>query len=185
QLRQIAQVVEAGDSTGGDHRSFRAGTHRAQQLQVRATQCAVLADVGDHVTLSTVGVQPLQYLPQVSPVGGPAAGGEPVFVTGDPHVQPDGHAVAVLADDARGPLRVLQRGGAQIDATGTGSQSRGQRLVVADAAGQLDVHVELPHHRGEQLVVVATTERGVEVDQVNPLGTVALPREGSLAGRSV
>src|SRR5690606_35643425 len=107
QLRQIAKVVEAGDSTGGDHRSFRAGTHRAQQLQVRATQWAVLADVGDLVTLSTVGVQPLQYLPQVSPVGGPAEGGEPVFVTGDPHVQPDGHAVAVLADDARGPLRVL------------------------------------------------------------------------------
>ena len=53
-----------------------------------------------------------------------------------------------------------------------------QRVVVADAAGQLDGHVEAAHHLGEQGAVLAATERRVEVDQVDPLGAGLLPGQG-------
>ena len=47
--------------------------------------------------------------------------------------------------------------------------------VVADAAAQLDVDVELAHDVGEQLTVAPPAERGVEVDQVDPLRPCLLP----------
>ena len=50
-------------------------------------------------------------------------------------------------------------------------------VVVADAAGQLDVDVEPADDLGEQLPVLAAAERGVEVDEVHPLGAGLLPGE--------
>ena len=57
----------------------------------------------------------------------------------DLDVQTDGDPVAVLGDRACAPLRVLQRGGADIDPGTTGGQRRLQRLVVADTAGEFDL----------------------------------------------
>ena len=83
----------------------------------------------------------------------------------------------MLADRARGPLGVLQGGGAEVDPAAAGGQRRSEGLVVADAAGQLDLHVERPDDRGQQVAVGAAAERGVEVDQVHPLGAGVLPGE--------
>ncbi len=65
--------------------------------------------------------------------------------------------------------------------------ARCQRVVVADPAGQLHGHVQLADHVGQQLGVGAAAERGVEVDQVDPLGAVGLPlqrgvQRGAVAG---
>ena len=52
-----------------------------------------------------------------------------------------------------------------------------QRLVVADAAGQLDLDVAArPHHLGQQRGVGAAAERRVQVDQVDPVGRRRRPR---------
>ena len=55
-----------------------------------------------------------------------------------------------------------------------------QRLVVADAAGHLDLDVERADDLGQQLAVVAAAERGVEVDQVHPLRAGLLPAQRGL-----
>ena len=93
----------------------------------------------------------------------------------DLHVESDSDLVAVLGDDLRAPLRVLQRRGAEVHPRAAGRQRGGQRLVVANAARQFDLDVELADDLGQQFAVGAPPERGVEVHEVNPLGTVALP----------
>jgi hypothetical protein len=67
----------------------------------------------------------------------------------DLDVESDGDLLAMLGDDPRTPLRVLQRGRAEVDPRATGGQRRRQRVVVADAAGQLDGDVQLADHLGE------------------------------------
>ena len=86
----------------------------------------------------------------------------------------------MLGDRPGAPLGRLQGGGAEVDPAAAGGQRRGERLVVPDAAGQLDVDVELADDPGEQLAVAAAAERGVEVDQVHPLGAVAAARQRGL-----
>mgnify|MGYP003289501668 CR=1 FL=1 len=56
-----------------------------------------------------------------------------------------------------------------------GGQGCLQRPIVADPAGQLDGHVELAHHRGQQLGVGPAAEGGVEIDE-------NLARLGAFAG---
>ncbi len=60
------------------------------------------------------------------------------------------------------------------------ASARIQRRVVPDAAGQLDLHVELADDLGEQFAVGPATEGGVEVDEVHPLGAVLLPAQRGL-----
>src|SRR5699024_8050968 len=118
QLAQRAQVLEGGDPAGGDDLRLGARAHLPQQVQVRAAQGAVLGDVCDDVALAAGLVEPLEGLPEVPALAGPAAGGE----GGPSHVEADGDAVAVLGEDLRGPLRVLERGGAEVDASAPGGQ---------------------------------------------------------------
>ena len=122
-------------------------------------------------------VKAFQHFPQVAAVGLPAAAAQPVLAVDDLDVQPDGDLVAVLGDHPRAPLRILQGRRAQVDPRTSGGQCRGQRVVVADTAGQFDLHVELAHHLGEQFTIGTAAERGVQVDQMNPLGAVALPAQ--------
>ena len=82
------------------------------------------------------------------------------------------------------PCRVLQRSRAEDDPRAVGGQRPLQRGVVADAARQLHLDVQLPDHAREQLGVGATAERGVEVDQVDPLRATDLPRESGVARRA-
>ena len=152
------------------------GADLAEQLQVRALQRAVLGDVGDDVAGAALGVEAGEGLVQLAALLGPAAGGQP----GAAHVEADGDAVAVLGDGAGAPLGRLQRRGAQVDPAAAGGQRGGQRLVVADAAGELDVDVQLADDAGQQLAVGAAAEGGVEVDEVHPLGAVALPLQRGL-----
>ena len=154
--------------------SVRSATLR-QQVEVRTVQRAVLGDVGDDEPRTALAVKAFQHLPQIAAVGLPAAAAQPVLAVDDLHVQADGDLVAVLGDRLGAPLRVLQRRGAEVDPGAAGRQRGRQRLVVADAAGQLDLHVELADHLGQQFAVGAAAERGVEVDEVDPLGAVALP----------
>ena len=147
-----------------------------QQGQVGAGERAVAQDVGDDVPGAAGLLQPVEHLEEVAALPRPAARGELVAA----HVEPDRDPVAVLGADAVAPLRVLQRGGAEVDPGRAGRQRRPQRRVVADAAGQLDLHVEPAHDVGEQLGVGAAAERGVEVDEVDPLGALPLPGERGL-----
>ena len=94
---------------------------------------AVLGDVGDDVARAAVAVQAGEHLEQLAALLGPAAGGQ----RGAAHVEADRDPVAVLGDRPGAPLRVLQRGGADVDPRAAGGQRRVQRRVVADAAGQL------------------------------------------------
>src|SRR5690606_5448415 len=165
QRAQRRDVLQRGHPAGGDDRGVGALAHLAQQVEVRAAQGAVLGDVGDDVAGAAVGVQPGEHLPQVPALPGPAAGGQRRAAD----VEPDGDAVTVLGDDPGGPLRVLQRGGAEVHPLGAGVQRPGQALVVADAAGQLDGDVEVGDDVREQLGVRAAAEGGVEVDEVDPL----------------
>ena len=75
---------------------------------------------------------------------------------------------------------LLQRGGADVDPAAAGGQRGRQRLVVADAAGQLDLDVERADDLGQQLAVVPAAEGGVEVDQVDPLRARLLPAQRGL-----
>jgi hypothetical protein len=93
----------------------------------------------------------------------------------DLHVETHRNLVAVLGDRLRAPLRVFQRRCADIDPGAAGGQRGRQRLVVADPAGQLDLNIQLADDLGQQLTIGAAAERSIEVDQVHPLGAVALP----------
>ena len=61
------------------------------------------------------------------------------------------------------------------------ARARSSDCVVPDAAGDLDVEPELGGDLGDDLGVVAAAERGVQVDQVDPLRAGVLP---ALRGRS-
>ena len=78
------------------------------------------------------------------------------------------------------PLRLLERRRPEVDPGAAGGERRLQRGVVADAPAHLDLHVELADDAREQLAVGAAAERGVEVDEVDPLGAVGLPLAGRL-----
>src|SRR5690606_11249822 len=95
--------------------------------------CAVLGHVSDDVTGAAGLLEPVDDRPQVSAVAGPAARGE----RGAADVEADGNGLAVLADDVGRPLGVLERGGSEVDALRTGGESRFERGIITDAAGQL------------------------------------------------
>src|SRR5690606_399352 len=80
---------------------------------------------------------------------------------------------------------VLERGCAEVDASAAGGEGRGQGLVIADPAGELDVHVHGGDHLGQQRGVAAAPEGGVEVDQVQPARTSLLEGEGGVQGCAV
>src|SRR5262249_28022621 len=186
QRRDRAQIVQTGYPTGGDDGRFGAGTHVAQQPQVRPTHHAVLADIGDDIAPATLGVESPQDLPQLTALGGPATRGQQLIaVAVDPDIEPDRDPLAMLGDRPGAPLRILQRRGAEVDPGAAGAQRRGQRVVVTDAARQLDGDVELADHLGDELGVGTTPERRVQVDQMNPFGTGRLPGERGLCRLAV
>ena len=145
------------------------------RADVRSLEHAVLADVGDHVTGAAVAVQPVQRLPQVSPVGHPAARGQPVSRGGDLHVQRDRDPLTVLGDRLRAPRRILHGRRAHVHPRATGGQRSGKGIVVADSPGQLHRDVQLADHLGDHVAVVSPSERRVQVDEVQPPRAVALP----------
>src|SRR5699024_9178765 len=151
---QDGEIGQGRDTAGGDHCGVGARAHLAQQVDVGALQGAVLGDVGDHVAHAAGFVEALEGLPQIAALTGPATGGQ----GGAAHVQADGDAVAVLGDHLSSPLRVLERGGAQVHAAAAGGQGRGQRVVVADPAGELDVEVDGRDHLGQHRGVAAAAE---------------------------
>ena len=140
-------------------------------------QRAVLGDVGDDEPRTSLSVKAFQHLPQIAAVGLPAAAAQPVPAVARSIFtsRPTATLSPCSAIALRAPLGVLQRRGAEVDPGAAGGQRGLQRLVVADAAGQLHRDVELADHLGEQFAVGSAAERGVEVDQVDPLGAVALP----------
>src|SRR6185503_17568549 len=99
---------------------------------------------------------------------------------GATYIETDGDPVAVLGDSPAGPLRVFQRRGAQVDTAAAVRQRGLEAFGVTDAARHLDLDVEATDDAGKQLTVGAAAERGVEVDQVDPLGALLLPRLGGL-----
>src|SRR5205814_288753 len=55
-----------------------------------------------------------------------------------------------------------------------------QRLVVADAAGELDGDIDLADDLPEQVRIAAPAERRVEVDEMDPLRAIGLPLQRCL-----
>ena len=149
-------------------------------------QRAVLADVGDDVAGAAVAVQPGEGLPEVAAVAcvQPRAASRCVAVGRSARRARRRSGRRARRSPRAHHSRVLQRGGAEVDPRAAGGERPVERGVVADAAGQLDRDVQLADDRGEQLGVGAAAERGVEVDEVDPLGAVALPgQRGVAAGR--
>ncbi len=70
--RIVGDVLQRRDTARGDDRPVRASAHVAQQLEVRALEHAVLVDVGDDVARAPLAVEPLQRLPEVAALLGPA-----------------------------------------------------------------------------------------------------------------
>ena len=105
--------------------------------------------VGDDAAGAAVPVQPRKGLPQVTAVTGPAASGEPVLyravrMLDDAHVEGDRDPLAMRGDRPGAPCRVLQRSRSEDDPRRSGGERPLQRGVVADAARQLNLDVELP-----------------------------------------
>ncbi len=83
----------------------------------------------------------------------------------------------MFGDDALAPRRIFERGGADVDPAAPGGQSAFEARVVAKTARQFDVQVQLLGDRGDHVGVRTPPERGVEVDQMQPLGTRVLPAQ--------
>src|SRR5690606_1276809 len=173
---QRLDVAEVGHPTRGDHRGVGALAHLTQQVDVGAAEGPVLGDVGDDVAGAAVGLEPVQHLPEIAALTRPATGGQ----GGAAHVQADGDPVAVAGDGTSGPVRVLQRRGAEVDTGGAGVQGPLERGVVADATGELDVHVQLAHDPGELLVARPAAEGGTQDDKVGPIRPLVPPGRGRL-----
>lgn len=75
----------------------------------------------------------------------------------------------MLGDRRRGPLGVLERRRAEVDASAAGVEGGRERVLVADATAQLDPQVEATDDLGEKLAVAPFAEGRVEVDEVDPL----------------
>ena len=90
-------------------------------------------------------------------------------------------------DDVCRPLGVLERGGAEVDALGAGLEG----ALEADASSRMPpesstLHAaHLPDHLPQDAGVVAAAERGVEVDEVDPLGALVGPVGGGVDGVAV
>src|SRR5699024_3427864 len=126
---------------------LRARAHLPQQVQVRAAQGAVLGDVRDDVALAAGLVEPLEGLPEVASLAGPAPGGE----GGAAHVEADGDAVAVLGEDLRGPLRVSSAAVARLT----------RRHPVARAPAT-DSSSRIPPESSTSISTAATTSASIE-----------------------
>ena len=66
----------------------------------------------------------------------------------------------------------------EVDPPASGRERGSEGLGVPDPAGQLDLDVEPPDDRVDQLAVRPAPEGGVQVDEVQPLGALLLPGEG-------
>ena len=84
----------------------------------------------------------------------------------------------MVGDGPSRPLRVLQRSRSDVDPPTAGRQREGQGVGVADPPGQLDLQIQSTDDVGDDLPVVATSEGGIEVDEVDPLGALVLPAFG-------
>src|SRR5699024_7728590 len=165
------QVVQAGHPAAGHDGLVGVLAHGTQQLQVGALEHAVLVDVGDHVAGAPLALQALQGFQQVTALAGPPACGQGRAT----HVQTDGDPVTVFGDDLGAPFGVFQCGRADVAPGASGVQGRVQRFVVTDTAGQFHLHIESTDDVAEQLPVVASAERRVQVHQVDPFGPGVLP----------
>ena len=141
--------------------------NRAQQLEVGAGQRAVPADVGDDVAGAALGVEPGQDLEQLAAVRGPAAGGQrgaaDVEADRDPVAVPRRWPSRTQSGFSSAAVPMLTRAAAGGERGAAATRRRGCRRTA-----RLDV--ELADDLGQQVAVAAAAERGVEVDEVDPLG---------------
>lgn len=137
ELRNGGDIIQGADATGGDDWGIGCGGYVAKQIDVRALQSAVLADIGDDETCSTFRIEALENLPEVASVGDPAAAAQAPVALFIADVQADSDAVTIFSDDLAAPFWVLQRCGTNIDATAASGQGCFEGFSVADTAGEL------------------------------------------------
>jgi hypothetical protein len=129
--------------------------------------------VRDDISPASVRIQASQSVPEIAAVLRPAAGRERLT----PDIQADRDPLGVSRYRRSHPFWRLKGGRSEVHPRGSGGQGRGERTLVADAPRQLYRNPDSSHDLGEQFPVVAAAERGVEVDQVDPFGSVSRPRE--------
>ena len=144
---------------------------RSQQVKVRAGQHAIGGHVGDHVSATAGSVQPLQRGVQLAAVAGPAPGSQGA----PPDVQPDRDPVTEGADDLRTPFGTLQGCGTDVDPSAAGRQRTLEAGVVSDPAREFDVETCMSRELRDELGVVPAAEGRIEIDQMQPFSTGALP----------
>jgi hypothetical protein len=149
-----------------------------EQLEVRPAKHAVSGYVGDHESGAASAVQPMQRLIEIAALPRPATRGELAAFD----IQTDGDPLLVAINYLLTPLGALQRGGTDVHSSAPGSECPLQRVIIANAAGQLDIQPEVCDELGHDLGIVATAEGGIQVDQVNPLRAGFLPALGSSPG---
>jgi hypothetical protein len=97
-------------------------------------------------------------------------GGNVVLSGALPDIQTNSDLASVLSDDALCPLWVLQRSGPKVHASSTQLQRCGQRCVITNTSGELNLGVSsLTNHFGDNRAVVSPAERSIQINQVNPL----------------
>ena len=80
----------------------------------------------------------------------------------------------MLIDCARNPIHVGEGCGAEVDPANSRIQRAVEACLVADTAGELNVEfaAKCIDDSANQLGVVAPAERGVKIDEVEPLGAL-------------
>ena len=171
QLGQRPDVGQRGDPPTGDDASVGTFANAPQQVEVRTGQHAIGGHVGDHISATAGRVQPLQRGVQLATVAGPAPGSQGVA----PDVEPDRDPVTEGADDLLTPFGAFQGCGTDVDPSAAGRQRTIEAGVVSDTAREFDVEARLSRDLGDELGVVAAAEGRIEIDQMQPLSTRALP----------
>ena len=168
-----AQVGQAGHAAAGDHGPVGARAHAAQQVQVGPGQHAVLVDVGDHIPARSR-PPPAGRAPRRARrrrVVQPRAASR-VPRTSSPTATRSPCSAMTPAD----PVGVLQRRGA--DARPGRSRWPARQSSAASSRMPPDSSTctsSRPISSASSAAVRAPAERGVQVDQVNPLRARVLP----------
>ena len=148
-----------------------------QQMVIGAAHHAVLRHVGDDIARAPLGIETINRLPQITTIASPATCRKRVTA----NVERNGDLIAVFANDTSTPVWVLQRRSADVDAGRTCRKGSLERLVIANATGQLHLEIEAANDASEELGIRPATEGSIQIHEVNPLRALTRPSRRRLS----
>ena len=173
---QRGDVGQGVDTTRGDNTRIGRIRDARQQFQVCSPHLAVSGHVGDDKAGDPGLVERAEDLPDVAPL----TRGAPRRETLSAHIETDRDARAECVDGIPHGVKVVQRLGCDVDPIGSRLEGGLHVAAAHDSARELDGHVDLVHHAGEQLIVVATSEGAIQIHQVHPARSGFLEGAGDL-----